>query len=301
MPEIMEVKKYCDFIRDHFQSKKILDIVITNGRYKKHNAFDLYKETKKLLPLKLLDISSKGKFIYFILEGDNYILNTLGLSGGWAYLPNNKKSYVIPKLLYYTDKNKVDHYLMTSLEHINVELIFEKGKLCFFDQLSFGTMKIINNKAELDKKLKTIGPDIMDLSTTFDVFKERIRKKTNDKKPIGNVLMNQKIISGIGNYIRADTLWYSKINPFRKTNTLTDDELEKIFNSTKIICWTTYDKKKGIDYGQIKKTDKGPYDYKRDFFVYREEKDMYGNEVISEELYEGSQKRTIWWVPKIQK
>ena len=50
----------------------------------------------------------------------------------------------------------------------------------------------------------------------------------------------------------------------------------------------------------ISKKDKLPSDYKRDFFVYYEETDIYGNVVIKEELYEGSQKRFIYWVKNYQ-
>jgi hypothetical protein len=50
----------------------------------------------------------------------------------------------------------------------------------------------------------------------------------------------------------------------------------------------------------IDKSSKLPSDYKRDFFVYYEDKDIYGNSVIKEELYEGSQKRFIYWVKERQ-
>ena len=51
----------------------------------------------------------------------------------------------------------------------------------------------------------------------------------------------------------------------------------------------------------IEKSSKLPSDYKRDFFVYYEDKDIYGNPVTKEELYEGKQKRFIYWVKSRQK
>ena len=44
-----------------------------------------------------------------------------------------------------------------------------------------------------------------------------------------------------------------------------------------------------------------PNDYERDFFVYKQNTDINGYNVKKEELYEGSQKRFIYWVPKVQK
>ena len=161
--------------------------------------------------------------------------------------------------------------------------------------LSFGTLKVINSKETLLQKLNTIGPDIMDDLTTLDVFETKIKSNSNGGKAIGIVIMNQKLISGIGNYIRADALWLAKINPFRKVKQLKEDEIKKLFHSLKVITWGNYNRKYAMFHKIINKSDKIPYDYKRDFFVYREEKDIYGNPIVKEELYEGSQKRFIYW------
>ena len=218
-----------------------------------------------------------------------------------TYTENEKGKYIVPTLLSYLDNKLIDEYLIRHLNHISVEFRFNNGILYFFDQLSFGTLKIIKSKDELEKKLKSIGPDIMDLKTSYKIFKKIILKKNNLDKQIGNVIVNQKIISGIGNYIRADALWLAKISPFRKVKTLSDKDLKKLFKSLQIITWGNYNKKKAIKLNILKETDKTPYNYKSDFFVYRREKDIYSNPVIKEELYEGSQKRFIYWVPSYQK
>lgn len=297
----MEIRKYADFINGHFEKKKLTDIHIINGRYKKHDAFESYNLIKNMLPLKLIKVRTKGKFIYWELEGGIYLLNTLGLSGGWAYQKTDLSVYQMPKLLEYIDKTKMEVYLLRSIEHVNVEFMFGREKLVFFDMLSFGTLKVIDSRDVLLKKLNTIGPDIMDENTTYEVFENRIKGVTNLKKSIGVVLLNQKIISGIGNYIRADALWLSKINPFKKIKEMTNKEIETLYHSLKVITWGNYNRKYAIKHKIISGEDKIPHDYKRDFYVYREEKDIYNNPIIKEELYEGSQKRFIYWVKKYQK
>lgn len=300
MPEVMEIRKYADFINHLFKGKKLSNINIINGRYKKHDAFDSYELIKKALPLKLLNVKTKGKFIYWELEKGFYLLNTLGLSGGWAWQKTTNSKYQVPQLLEYVDKTKIESYLLRAISHINVEFIFGDEKLAFFDMLSFGTLKVINNLKTLQSKLNTIGPDIMDEDTTLDVFTSRIKLNSNIDKEIGVVLMNQKLISGIGNYIRADTLWLAKINPFKKVSKLTDGEIKTLFHSLKVITWGNYNRNWAIKHKIINKGDKIPHDYKRDFFVYREEKDIYSNPIVKEELYEGSQKRFIYWVKGYQ-
>ena len=48
MPEVLEVKKYKDFLKNKFKNNNINSINILNGRYKKHGPFNYYKELTKL-------------------------------------------------------------------------------------------------------------------------------------------------------------------------------------------------------------------------------------------------------------
>jgi len=296
MPEINEVRRYADFLKSKLKNKSITEINIINGRYKKHGPFPLYKQLVKDLPVKVLDIKTKGKFMYMVLSDGYFLFCTLGLSGGWVYQENRSKKYSHPTILEYLGNVDVDAYMKESLNHLNVEFKTVGGRVYFYDTLSFGTLKVIKTEDELDKKLNTLGPDIMDKSTTLEVFKGQLLKEKNLKKKIGIVLMDQKVVSGIGNYLRADILWLSKISPFRKVNKLTDSEIKDIYHNGKVLTWGDYDYSKARKEKIITSKDKVPRDYKRDFFVYNEETDIYGHPVIKEELYEGSQKRFIYWV-----
>lgn len=299
MPEVIEIRKYADFLRKILKNKYIKNINILQGRYLKHGPFHLYKELNKDLPIKVLDIKTKGKFLYMILDKNYYIFSTLGLRGGWTYYSNQYSSPLFPTLVNNLGNYNVNTYKKIALNHLNIEFILDKGKLYFFDQLSFGTMKVINNKDKLNKKLNSLGPDIMDI--TFDTFQEQIKNQKNLEKSIGIVLMNQKTISGIGNYLRSDILWCSKISPFRKVADINDKELKTIYKYAKILTWGDYDYHYAIKKNIIKKSNKLPKDYGRNFFVYDQEKDINNNIVTKEPLFEGSQKRFIYWVKDLQK
>jgi formamidopyrimidine-DNA glycosylase len=299
MPEVIEIRKYADFLKKKIKNKYLKDLNILKGRYKKKpfNLFDINNN----LPLKVIDIKTKGKFLYFVLENNYYFYSTLGLRGGWVYYSIEKNSYHFPILIDYINNNKLDSYKKAALNNLNIELKIDGGILYYYDTLSFGTFKIVKNEDELIKKLKSIGPDIMEENTTFEIFKDQIFKKTNLDKYIGNALINQKSISGIGNYLRADILWLSRISPFRKVKDLSDNELKLIYKNAKLLTWGEYNYNKGIKLGYINKNDKLPKDYKRNFFAYGSEYDINGNKIITEKLYEGIQERTIYWVPNIQK
>ena len=307
MPEIIEVRKYADFIRKYCKNKEIIDIKILNGRYKKHKPFEKYYQIKNNLPLKIVDVKTKGKLLYIIFDSNIkfYILSTLGLSGGWCYFSESKNKFLFSKNVddyaKYLSDERINTYLKKSLKHLNIEFKTNDGSLYFFDMLSFGTLRCIEDENELNKILNKIGPDIMDISTHLELFTERILKIKNLNKYIGLVLLNQKIISGIGNYLRADILYLSKISPFRKVKDLNDKEIKLIYNNAKILTWGNYDRTCAINLNIIKKTTKLAYDYDRLFFVYNQETDIYGNKVMRKELYEGSQKKFIYYVLKLQK
>jgi formamidopyrimidine-DNA glycosylase len=305
MPEINEVRHYADFIKSKMKNKKIIDIKILNGRYKTHGPFPQYESLKKNIPIKLLDVKTKGKFLYMILENDYYIFSTLGLSGGWCYLKNNAKNYSFSKVVdgyaQYSPKDSISSYLNNAIKHLNVEFKTDQGSLYYYDVLSFGTLKVIQGIEELNKKLKLIGPDIMEHDTTLEIFKNQLLKPKNLDKAIGIVLMNQKVISGIGNYLRADILYLSKISPFRKVDKLSNKEIEAIFKNSKILTWGDYDIKMAKKLNIITKDTKMPNDYDRMFFVYSYDEDIHGYKIIKKELFEGTQKRYIYYVPEIQK
>lgn len=306
MPEINEIRKYADFIKEKIKKNKILEIKILNGRYKTHGPFQKYNDIKKELPLKLLDVKTKGKFLYFVFENNFYLFSTLGLSGGWCYLKKGASKYNFSKTeeewLYFDDSNHNDSvYIKNALKHLNVEFRTSKGSLYYYDVLSFGSLKVIEGEQELNKKLKTIGPDIMEPDTTLEIFKNQILKTRNLHKEIGIVIMNQKVISGIGNYLRADILYLSKISPFRKVNKLTDKELEVIYKNAKVLTWGDYDIEMAKKLKIVSKETKFPRDYDRMFFVYNYDEDIHGHKIVKKELYEGSQKRFIYYVPTLQK
>jgi formamidopyrimidine-DNA glycosylase len=299
MPEVLEIRKYVDFLNSKLKNNYINSIDILKGRYKTHSPFVMYKELKKNLPLKVINVKSKGKFIYILLEKDFIIFNTLGLTGGWIYLGNDKK-YKIPLLMNDIGDYDIEKYKKNALNNLNIEFNIDLGSMYFFDIRSYGTIKVVNDPYELYKKLDSIGPDIMDLSTTFKIFKDQILKKVNWNKPIGNVLVNQKIISGIGNYLRSDILWLSCISPFRLVSSLNDNELKSIYKNALLLTWGDYNYKKACKLKLISKNDKLPIYYNRLFFIYRQKTDIYNHTVLTDKLHEGSAERTIFWVKERQ-
>ena len=332
MPEGVEVRKFADILIHNLVGHSIVNINILKGRYTK-KAFDGYQALKGILPMKVISIKCKGKMTYIELHAEQgsgktvWLISTLGLTGGWTVAAKEKKDlcwehrlrymkkslegvgvgagagmiFAYPIIWEYISNNNSNEWFERALDHLNVEFVMDTGVIgYFYDQLSFGTLKVVETRIELEKKLKELGADMLDETNGIEVFKKAVRKGANNEKMIGNVLVNQRVISGIGNYLRADGLWLARISPFRKVGELSDEELETIYKSVRALMWGDYAPDEAHKKGYIGGDFKIPHDYGREFFVYRQETDIEGRKIVKEELYEGSQKRYIYWVPEIQ-
>lgn len=102
------------------------------------------------------------------------------------------------------------------------------GHLYFNDMRKFGWVKVAKSDEESIRSAigKTeLGPD--PLVMTADEFLARIRKKPQSR--IKKLLMDQTIVSGIGNIYSDEALWRAKVHPRRAVVSLTDAEIKAIF------------------------------------------------------------------------
>lgn len=265
MPEGPEVKVITDGIRSHLLDKTIVNAQILSGRYLK-TLPDGWNEFK--MPVTVSDVSCKGKFIYFTLNDGTYIFNTLGMTGSWSAKPTS---------------------------HSRVRFDLDDGREIYFNDIrNFGTLKLSVKNKELDKKISELGPDMLseDISD-LDLYKRL--KKSN--KTLAESLMDQKVICGVGNYLKSECLYFSRLSPNRMTHDLTQEEVSTLNAVIKSVIRKSYETGGATIYtfsgfeGQVG-------DYSRRFAIYNQSKDPQGREVTRETTRDG---RTTFWIPDIQK
>jgi len=115
-------------------------------------------------------------------------------------------------------------------------VIFElddNTELRYKDTRKFGRMHLIK-KDELDncKALVNVGLEPFAENLTSDYLLEKYKTK---KLPIKTVLLDQTIISGLGNIYADEVLYASKIHPLRNALDLNEKECERIIESSKRI------------------------------------------------------------------
>jgi endonuclease-8 len=75
-------------------------------------------------------------------------------------------------------------------------------------------------------ELRALGPDI--LADGFDFTEARARIRAYRGEEIGNVVLNQRVIAGIGNIYKSESLFLAGVDPFRRVEELTDEQLDAI-------------------------------------------------------------------------
>ncbi len=76
------------------------------------------------------------------------------------------------------------------------------------------------------RQLRALGPDL--LHASFDADDARARLRAHGDAAIGDALLNQRVMAGIGNVFKSETLFVAGVDPFRRTSELSDDEIARI-------------------------------------------------------------------------
>ena len=119
-----------------------------------------------------------------------------------------------------------------------VEIKLENGTLYFNDQRKFGFMKIIKtSEVSNDKFIKSLAKEPWDM--TFEEFKNNLMH--HKSAPIKATILDQKVIAGIGNIYADEALFFAKVNPKRKTESLSDEEIKNILEGTKTVMQRSID------------------------------------------------------------
>src|SRR5699024_9725017 len=87
-----------------------------------------------------------------------------------------------------------------------------------------GMLDLVPTPAEA-ALLGHLGPDLLDPAVDFAAVARRARDQ--GERPIGEVLLDQRVAAGIGTIYLAESLWVRRISPWRPTSRVTD--LERLY------------------------------------------------------------------------
>jgi len=211
MPELPEVETIKRQLKPNLIGKIISGIEILSPK-------NFVGKKEEVIGKKIISVDRYGKVLVFGLTNKKFLNIHFKLSGQILFSKKADKA-VFKNIIPFTGGNKMP------ANTTRVIIKFTDGSGIFFNDLrKFGWIKIS------EQPLKPKGIDVMSAEFTPKLI-SLITKKT--RKPVKVLLMDQDLITGIGNIYANDSLFLAKIHPQRLSNSLNEKEIDLLYKTIK--------------------------------------------------------------------
>lgn len=225
MPELPEVETLRLDLEKVILNKKIISLEVLSPKTAKNGAA-FFK--KNIVSKKIKSVSRRGKLLIFELSSaDSFLLAHLMMTGQFIFLEKDKKIV--------GGHSIKDGDFFAAIggplpnKHTRVIFHFEDDGVLFFnDMRKFAYLKMVNRE-ELDFiLLNNYGPEPLTAELNTDYLIKTFKSR---KRSIKSVLLDQKIIAGLGNIYVDEALFLAGIRPERRANDIKEEELELLIKS----------------------------------------------------------------------
>ena len=207
MPEGPEVRKYADALDAALTGRKIAALEARTKDARKW----LETNEQRLVGRRVERVISHGKHLLGYIEGEFFFHSHLMMWGRWQTIgptKSRRKPIELPE----KDRRERARIVVEGAAAILLSApIFNVGEGDPYQQFEI---------------LSTLGPDALPYRGRFDRKQFLNRLNEHKDETIGAALLNQRIVAGLGNYLRAEILFNCKLNPWRTVDELTQRNLD---------------------------------------------------------------------------
>jgi formamidopyrimidine-DNA glycosylase len=218
MPEGPEVRRHADRLHAALAGKPI---VALTARTREARAW-LTTHAPRLVGRTVHEVRSHGKHLVGLIDGGFYFHSHLMMWGRWEVITGSPP-------------DEVDRRERARIVTPAATAILRSAPI--FDVGEGDPYKRIEN-------LRSLGPDSLPYASdgSFDVtkFKRCLRLPDNRRRAIGAALLDQRIVAGLGNYLRAEVLFECRLDPWRTVERLTRQELQCICRAVPDVARRAY-------------------------------------------------------------
>lgn len=277
IPEGVEVRISAELIKPIVLGKKVLGVnTYSSSRYSSQDpeGLQIFKKAIAEKDIRVIDIKTRGKFMHWEFTDYNFMGCQFGMTGQWS--PTIGKHPCLS--MTYLDNAEWKHIYFNDSRHF--------GSITFFDRV-----------ATWNERVARLGWDPLNDGMHERWFNHLLNNKIGKtSKPIGQVLMDQGLFAGVGNYIRAEALYLAKMSPWRPSNTLKKEDFQLLCQAIVDVMNDSY-----AHQGATILTYKDAYGaegkYSSCFKVYGQKTDPLGNKIKKENTPDG---RSMHWCPAVQ-
>lgn len=222
MPELPEVETIRQDLRAKILGKPIVEVQIFYDKVAHGKKAEVIQA---LVGTDFIEVDRVGKLIMFHLKRDDvFLLLHLKMTGQLIYRVGGK---------IYGGGHSFS-VLETDLpnKHTQLAIVFKDGSTLYFnDMRRFGYVKLVG-ASDIQSVRSKYGIEPLTKSFTHGAFYELLKKK---KMVLKALLLNQAFIAGIGNIYADEICYAASVMPTRRTSTLSEEEIKKLYQSTEAI------------------------------------------------------------------
>lgn len=210
MPELPEVETIKNILKTTWLNKTIDHIEVLSPKMIKGDVSAFYSLEHQTLN----DIQRKGKFLIFFLSNHLVLLSHLRMEGKFYLFHKDENNSRFARIIFYFTNDE---------------------KMCYDDSRKFGVMKVIHeDELKNEPWLSALGPEPFDIEDTSSLLLKAQKIHT----PIKPFIMDQHVISGIGNIYADEILYRSHISPLESASHLIKEDWDLLISNAKDILKT---------------------------------------------------------------
>jgi len=209
MPEGPEVRKYADALAEVLSGRVILSLT---ARTKDARQW-LEENQQRIAGRNVERVVSHGKHLIGYIAGGFYFHSHLMMWGRWQTFAPVKRRGRKSATLELPERDRRER----------ARIVVDGGAAILLSAPIFNAGA--GDPYEQIEILGTLGPDALPYRGRFDTREFQRRLLLNPRETIGAALLNQQIVAGLGNYIRAEILFACRMNPWLTVGELTKRNL----------------------------------------------------------------------------
>lgn len=195
MPELPEVETVRMGLHARFVGSAIAKAEVYHPRAIRQHLAGPIDFAGRVAGRSIVGSGRRGKFLWLTLDDDALLLCHLGMSGQFLA----------------QDDTQLDH------THLRIRFQFSTHdtQLWFVDQRTFGHVQMSEPAGSVPTAISHIAPDPFEAEFDLERCINRLRNK---RTPVKTALLDQSLVSGIGNIYADEALWRSAIHGKRRTD-----------------------------------------------------------------------------------
>ena len=211
MPELPEVETVRDGLERHVSGRTFADVQVLHPRAARRHLAGPDDLAAALRGGTVGSVRRRGKYLWLPVDADALIAH-LGMSG--QLVIGDPGRPLTP--------------------HVRARFSFTDGgpDLRFVDQRTFGHLCFSPGGAELPAAIAHIAPDPLELAFDDELFAAKVRRR---RTGIKRALLDQALISGVGNIYADEALWRASLHWARGTDALRRADVMRLLGAVRAV------------------------------------------------------------------